>query len=700
MQATEPVRWHDDGDIRVIIAENPPVNALGFEVRHGLHAALLDAQATATVHGVVLATSGRNYFGGADIKEFGQPPRWPRIFDLIDQIEQMTKPVIAAIKGHALGGGLELAIGCHWRVATPDASLGFPEVKLGLIPGAGGTQRTPRLVGIAASIELITSGAAIPASRALDIGLIDAIAPNDLVSFATDFVRSRGADGQGLRRVRDLPVPQGPTETGLASLADARARVEQHARGEVAPGMALDAIAAGLDGDFEAGLAKEKAIFQTLMEGAQSKALRHVFLAERAAAQLPDLAPGLVAGTVGRVAIIGAGTMGRGIAIAFLTAGFAVRLIEPVRAVLDAAEGAIRSTLHQAVAKGRMPAAAADVALAGFAAIEGDAAQVGDVDLVIEAALEDLALKTAIFAALDRHAPPRAILATNTSTLNVDAIAASTADPGRVLGLHFFSPANIMKLLEVVRAAATADQTLVTALAVAKRLRKVPVVVGVCDGFVGNRMLAKRHVEAERLLIEGALPDEVDAAWVAFGFPMGPFAMTDLAGVDTNWRVRQSRGAALAIHDAVYALGRYGQKTGSGFFRYPAGQRKPEPDPEIRSLIEQASRDAGIERRAIGAPEILERLLYPMINEGARLLEEGIARRAGDIDVVWVNGYAWPAWRGGPMFYADGIGLRPIRDRLAAMHAASGNPDNIPSALLAELAGRDGTFFAQSGART
>jgi 3-hydroxyacyl-CoA dehydrogenase len=681
-----------DGDIAVIAADNPPVNALRQEVRAGLAEAFRAAEADSGVRAIVLACRGRTFFAGADITEFGKPPVPPSLHEVIALVEGLSKPVVAAIHGTALGGGLELALGCHYRVAVPSAKLGLPEVKLGILPGAGGTQRLPRAVGPVKALRMIVSGEPIGAEEAHREGLVDAVSQGELVADAVAFAR-RIADARPLPRLRDRNDKlQGADRAAFDAAA---AELTKRARGLKAPHACVEAVRLTLDTPVEQGLARERELFRELVAGDQSKAQRHVFFAEREAAKVPDMPKGTKERAVAKAAVIGAGTMGGGIAMSLANAGIPVTLIETADEALRRGLATIEKNYRATAARGGLTTEEVERRLGlirGAIGLEAAA----DADLVIEAVFENMDLKKEIFGTLDRVAKPGAVLATNTSTLDVDEIAQATGRPGDVLGMHFFSPANVMRLLEVVRGKATSFDALQTAVAVGRRMGKVPAVVGVCDGFVGNRMLHRRTAEAERLLLEGALPHEVDAAIVEFGLPMGPYAMADLAGIDVGWRIRQHRGAKAPVSDALYEAGRYGQKTGAGYYRYEAGSRTPIPDPEVERLVTETSARLGIERRPIEKQEIVERMIYPMINEGARILEEGIALRPGDIDVVWVYGYGWPVWRGGPMHYADQVGLAQIRDRLAVYAARSGDPGLEPAPLLARLAAA-GQGFASLG---
>jgi 3-hydroxyacyl-CoA dehydrogenase len=676
----------EDG-VAVIRIANPPVNALSAAVRAGVVEALAAAVADPAARAVVLAAEGRTFIAGADISEFGKPPVPPTLPEVIAALDSCPKPLVAAIGGAALGGGLEVALACHARVASPAAKLGLPEVKLGLVPGAGGTQRLPRLIGAAVALPLILDGTAVPAGEARRLGLVDEVAEDDLLAAARRHALALAEAGGALPRVRDRVEGLGPRDTFEAAAARAAKRASENP----AVGACIDCIRAGFDKPFDEALAFERESFLRLVQDERSKALRHVFFAERAAAQIPGQPRDTRPRAVGRAAVVGAGTMGGGIAMVFANAGIPVTVIETTQEALDRGLRRVSDTYDISVQRGSL---APEERGRRLARIEGriglDAA--AEADVVVEAAFEELGLKREIFGNLDRIAKPGALLASNTSYLDIDAMAQSTARPGDVLGMHFFSPANVMKLLEVVRGAATSPEALATAVELGRRLGKLPVVVGACHGFVGNRMLARRTAQAERLLLEGATPEEVDAALVAFGFRMGQFAMIDLAGLDIGWRVRKATGKVAPVADALCEAGRLGQKTGRGYYSYPDGARQGVPDPEVQALIERIAAGQGIARRGIGREEITERLILPMIDEGARILEEGIAARPGDIDMVWLHGYGWPAWRGGPMYHGGLLGPATVARKLEEHAARSGDGSLRPSAALSRLA-RDGRDF-------
>jgi 3-hydroxyacyl-CoA dehydrogenase len=601
----------------------------------------------------------------------------------------MPKPVIAALHGTALGGGFELALACHFRVAVAAARVGLPEVKLGLLPGAGGTQRLPRLIGPEKALKMIVTGDPIEASEALADGIVDEIVEGDLTTGTIAFARHVAAENRPLRLVRDRE-----DKLSAEGFADAAEALTRRLRGREAPAACVEAVRNAIVLPFEEGLKREGELFRKLVAGDQSKAQRHVFFAEREAARVPGIPEGAKPRPIASGAVIGAGTMGGGIAMCFANAGIPVSIVETGRDLLQKGLDRVAANYRATASRGGLGAEEMEHRIALIKGVtELDA--VGAADFVIEAVFEEMELKKRVFADLDRVAKANAVLATNTSTLDVDAIARATSRPRDVLGTHFFSPANVMRLLEIVRGAATSPDALVTAVTLGRRLGKVPVTVGVCYGFVGNRMLARRSVEAERLLLEGALPQEVDAAVTGFGFPMGPFAMADMAGLDVGWRIRKGRGERNEIEDALCEAGHFGQKTGKGYFRYDAGSRTPLPDPEVERTILNASSRAGIVRRAITQDEIVERMIFPMVNEGARILEEGIATRPGDIDVIWVYGYGWPVWRGGPMYYADQLGLAHLRDRLTLYAERSGDETLRPATRISRLAA-EGRGFASS----
>lgn len=679
----------------VITIESPPVNALSEAVRRGIFENVRAAHADSAVKAIVIICAGRTFIAGADITEFGKPPRPPALNDVIAEIESCSKPVIAAIHGTALGGGLELALGCHFRVAVKEAKLGLPEVKLGLLPGAGGTQRLPRAVGPELAVKMIVTGEPIGAPEALKYGLLDEIVEGPAAG-AIAFAKTVIAENRPLHVLKNDDSKLSAARADRSIFTDAAAAANKKSRGMNAPLACAEAVSWTLDTPFDEALRKERELFLKLVADDQSKAQRHAFFAEREAAKIQGVPEGVEPRPVERVAIVGAGTMGGGIAMSFVNADIPVTLIETGEEQLKRGMGIMQKNWEATAARGGIPA---DEPAKRMALITGKVGleNVKDADLVIEAVFETMAIKKDVFTAIDAHAKPGAVLASNTSYLDINDIAAVTKRPQDVLGMHFFSPANIMKLCEIVRAEKTAPDALVTATTLAKRIRKSPVVVGVCHGFVGNRMLAVRGFQGEALLKSGALPEQVDGVLTRFGLPMGPFAMGDLAGLDIGWRSRQDRGVRWDIADTICESGRLGQKTLKGYYKYEAGSRAPIPDPEVEKLIADTCNRLGFTRRAISDQEILERMLYPMINEGARILEENIAARPSDIDVIWLYGYGWPIYRGGPMFYADLVGLKTIVERLEFYAQSLDEPTLKPAPLLRRLA-NEGNSFASLNA--
>ena len=688
---SEVVKVERRDAVAIVTVNSPPVNALSAAVRKGIADGVKSAEADASVKAIVIACAGRTFIAGADITEFGKPPQSPSLHEVIEVIENSSKPVVAAIHGTALGGGLELALGAHFRVATKDAKLGLPEVKLGLLPGAGGTQRLPRAVGPELAVKMIVGGDPIGAADALKNGLIDEVVDGEPAVGGEAFARKVLAEKRPLRKLRDDDSKLAAAKADKSIFTNAAAAANKRNRGLEAPLAAAEAVSHSLDQPFDQALKSERDLFLKLMNGEQSKAQRYAFFSEREAAKVSGVPDGTKPRDVKQVAIIGAGTMGGGIAMSFANAGIPVTLIETGDEQLKRGLGVMQKNYEATAARGGIPADAPAKRMGLIKGVVG-IENVKDADLIIEAVFETMAIKKEVFGKLDQFAKPGAVLATNTSYLDINAIAAMTKRPQDVLGMHFFSPANVMKLCEIVRGEKTAPDALMTAVAVAKRIAKVPVVVGVCDGFVGNRMLAARGKQAEKFLFEGALPQQVDAVLTKFGMPMGPFAMGDLAGLDIGWRSRQDRGIKSEIADAICEAGRFGQKTGKGYYKYEAGSRAPLPDPEIEKLIEETTAKLGIKRRQIDDQEILERLMYPMINEGARILEEKIAARPSDIDVVWLYGYGWPIYRGGPMFYADSVGLKTIAERLSFYAKQTNDPSLEPTPLLKRLADEGKTF--------
>jgi 3-hydroxyacyl-CoA dehydrogenase len=693
------VRYERRGSVGVITVDNPPVNALSRAVRQGLIDGLTQGLADAEAKALIVIGAGRTFIAGADIKEFGKPLEPPDLNHVIAGLESSAKPTIAAIHGTALGGGLEVALGCHYRVAVASAQVGLPEVKLGLLPGAGGTQRLPRLIGAKAALDMITTGDFVRAGRARELGILDEIVEGDLLEGALRFaagVAARGTEGRIIRQ-RDETLAE--ARGNAAFFAEYRAAVKKRARGQVSPLRSVDAVEAAANLPFDQGLRREREIFQELVASTQSRALIHAFFAEREAMNIPDVPADTPTRAVKSAAVIGAGTMGGGIAMNFANAGIPVAIVETSQEALERGLGIVRANYAATVAKGRLDQAAMDKRMGLIKGTLNLAAAVKDADIVVEAVFEEMTIKKDVFAKLDRLAKPGAVLATNTSSLDVNAIAAQTARAQDVIGTHFFSPANVMRLIEIVRGAETGKDVIATTMKLARTLAKVPVLVGVCDGFVGNRMLFQYAREAEFLLEEGALPWQIDKALQEWGLAMGPFAMSDMAGNDVSWRIRKQQAATRPndrryshLADRVCEQGRYGQKTNAGWYRYEKGSRTPLPDPEIETLILAESKRLGIERKPISDEEIVKRTLYALVNEGAKLLEEGIALRPSDIDVIYLTGYGFPAWRGGPMFYADTIGLDKVSADVRRFHETQGFFWR-PAPLLEKLA-REGKRFA------
>ncbi|PZN95664.1 MAG: 3-hydroxyacyl-CoA dehydrogenase [Alphaproteobacteria bacterium] len=639
-----------DGDIAVVTVNSPPVNALSADVRDGLAGAFAAIAGDAAVKGVVLVCAGRTFIAGADISEFGKPPRGASLHAVQDAMEGAPVPVIAAIHGTALGGGLEVALCAHYRVSDAKAKFGLPEVKLGLLPGAGGTQRLPRIVGAKKAVEMTTSGAQMNARDALAAGLVDEIVDGDLTAGAVAFARKVVAEGRPLKKVRDDNSKLGGDAASLAPLfAEFRKTNALAFKGFEAPEANIKCIEAAVALPFEEGMRVERAEFMKLMGGLQSAAQRHVFFAERQAAKIDGLDPKAELLPVTGVGIIGAGTMGGGIAMNFLSVGIPVTIVETKQEALDRGVAVIRRNYENSAKKGRFSMEEVEARMARLTPTL-QLEDLKDADLIIEAVFENMDIKKQIFGRLDAIAKPGAILASNTSYLNVDEIAASTERPESVVGMHFFSPANVMRLLEVVRGAKTASQVLATAMAVGKQIGKIGVVSGVCHGFIGNRMLGKRQEQANKLILEGARPSDVDRVLTDFGFPMGPFQMADLAGLDIGWSAETSKGET--VRDRLCEAGLRGQKNSHGFYDYDENRNRT-PSPVAEKIIDDYAAEKGINRRQIDDQEILERCLYPMVNEGAKILDEGMAQRASDIDIVWINGYGWPVYRGGPMFWAE-----------------------------------------------
>ncbi|AXQ28162.1 3-hydroxyacyl-CoA dehydrogenase [Solimonas sp. K1W22B-7] len=689
--------YRSDGDIAVISMNSPPVNGLGLPLREGIAAGLQQAAQDPAIKAIVLTGTPKAFSGGADIREFNSPLMLatPNLHDILVRLEAMEKPVVAAISGVCLGGGLELALGCHYRVALADAQIALPEVKLGLLPGGGGTQRLPRLVGVQTALEMVVGGDMVPADKLAGTALFDEMISGDLLAGALAFARKLAA-ARPLPRVRDREISQ---PDAAAFFAAARAQVARQAGRLPAPLKCLECIEAAATKSFDEGMEVERKGFEFLLNGPESRALRHAFFGERAAAKIPDIPDSTPLRPIDSAAVIGAGTMGGGIAMNFANVGIPVRILEMKQEALDRGLGVIRKNYENQVRKGKLTQEKLDQRMALIQPTL-DYADLAQADIVIEAVFEDMNVKQAVFEKLDAVMKPGAILASNTSTLDLDRIALFTRRPQDVVGLHFFSPANVMRLLEVVRGKQTAKDVMATVMQLGRRIRKLPVVAGVCDGFVGNRMINKYSAEAMVLLEEGALPQQVDGAVEQLGFAMGPFRMSDLAGNDVGWYIRKRHYAEhpdmrpSLIADRVCELGRYGQKTGKGWYAYQPGDRNAHPDPEVEQIILGVSQELGVQRRAIPDSEIVERLVYALVNEGARIVEEGIALRASDIDMMYLNGYGFPLHLGGPMLYADLQGLDQVaaRCREFAKNPLSAPGFWEPAALLAKLAAAGKTF--------
>ena len=649
---TDPIRTERHGDVLVIISNNPPVNALGSAVRSGLDAAIKQGVADDSVAAMVIRCDGRTFFAGADITEFGKPMTGPGLGEVVDAIEASSKPVVAAIHGTALGGGCEVTLGCHYRVAVPSAKIGTPEVKLGLLPGAGGTQRLPRIAGVKLALEMCALGNPISAKAAHGAGLVDRVVGEDsleadAVAFAKEVAATRP-----LPRAREKTVEADPAAVEAFKKENGRKM-----RGFDAPAANIACVEKAASGaSFEEGIAFERQEFMKLMGGTQSAAQRHLFFAERQAAKVDDIPADTQLRPIKKVGVIGAGTMGGGISMNFLAAGIPVTIVETAQEALDRGTGVIRRNYENSAKKGRYTAEKVEEMM-GRLSPTLDLESLADCDLIIEAIYENMDVKKELFGKLDKIAKPGAILASNTSYLNIDEMAAVTSRPGDVIGMHFFSPANVMKLLEVVRGAATSPDVLATVMALAKPIGKVAVVSGVCPGFIGNRMLSQRQGPANQMLMQGAKPEQIDKAIVDFGMPMGPFQMSDLAGVDIGWHRDPTR--IESIRDALAAKGRWGQKTSKGFYDYDE-KRNPTPSPEVAEIIEDFRAKSNMVKQEFSDEDVLAATLYPMVNEGAKILDEGMAQRASDIDVVWIYGYGWPVYRGGPMFWANTVGLDKV----------------------------------------
>ncbi len=697
---TRLVEYQRQGSVGVITLNNPPVNALSVNkgVVQDILDALKDGDHDPHVRAFVIIGAGRNFSGGADISEFGggYDPGKAKLPDVLAYMDTVTKPIVAAIHGPTMGGGLELALACHYRVALPGAQIALPEVKLGILPGAGGTQRLPRLIGAEKALDLMIAGDPISTEKAGELGMVDEVVSGDLRAAALTFTNRLAREGRSVvRRASQLPVAL--DRPAAEFFEQARSRVAKDWRGYPAPQAIVACVEAAVNQPFAKGIAFERQQFERLVKTSESRALRHLFFAERQVAKIPDVPEDTPAREIKSAALIGAGTMGGGIAMNFANAGIPVKVLEVNQEALDKGLNVVRKNYAATVSKGRLSQDVMDKRMGLFKGVTRYE-DIKDADIVIEAVFEDMAVKKQVFEKLDKAAKPGAVLATNTSTLDVNEIAAATSRPQDVLGLHFFSPANVMKLLEVVRAANTSKETLATAMKLSKTIKKVGVVAGVCDGFIGNRMLHGYFREAGFLLEEGALPQQVDKVIEDFGFAMGPFRVGDLAGLDVGWYIRKRQAATRRPHlryskvaDQICELGRFGQKTGAGWYRYEAGDRTPIPDPAVEALIVKASKEAGIKRREISGQEILERCIYALVNEGADILEEGIALRASDIDIVYIYGYGFPRYRGGPMLYADTVGLDKVLESVRRFHSVHGE-FWIPAPLLEKLAAEGKKF--------
>ncbi len=681
--------------IAVITLQNPPVNGLGNALRAGIADGLTQAAADPEVKAVVLIGSAKAFSGGADIREFGKPMTSPNLPEVNDMQDAMQKPLVAAIGGFALGGGLELALGCHYRIAAPKSLLGLPEVKLGILPGSGGTQRLPRLIPVHEAARMMMLGDPIPAEKAKEFGLVDEIVTGDLLEAGVAYAQKLVAEGKGLRRVRDMPPKlEGDQKALLDAVPEQAARA---AGGNPAPAEIAKCIQAAVTLPFDEGRKVERERFEYLVNTVESKALRHMFFAERQTSKIPDVPETTPTREIRKAAIVGSGTMGGGIAMSFANAGIPVVIADVSQEALDKGLKRIRDNYAGTVQRGRLKQEDMDKRVA---LIQGttDIGTARDADIVIEAVFERMEVKQEIFKKLDAVMKPGAILATNTSTLDVNKIAAVTKRPQDVIGTHFFSPANVMRLLEVVRGAKTGKDVLATTMKLGRRLKKLPIVSGVCDGFIGNRMLERYTQQAGFLLDEGASPQQVDAALQNWGMAMGPFTMSDMAGNDIGWDVRKRRYyekpdmAYSKFADQVCELGRYGQKTGKGFYLYEPGNRKAMPDPEIDALLGKYRKENGLQPREISDEEIVERCIYALSNEGARILEEGIALRASDVDMVYLAGYGFPAHRGGPMFYADTVGLDKVVAAIEKFQTGFHGNQWQPAPLLVKLA-KEGERF-------
>jgi 3-hydroxyacyl-CoA dehydrogenase len=701
MSAASPVRLERDGDIGVIVVDYPPVNALGPGVADGIIDALNRGNADPDIRAMVLIGAGRSFIAGADIRGFGtgrkRAPLGSRTYDVMDR---SAKPVVAAIHGYALGGGLENALGCHYRIAVPSAKVGLPEVQIGILPGGGGTQRLPRVVGPKVALEMITSGRHVPAPEALKLGILDEVLPDgaDLRSSAIAYAR-RIADVRPLPRVRDREdkLAEAKAEPGLFDAL--RKSIARRARNQKAPYHCIAAVEAACTLPFDEGLAREAELFAELENSDEARALRYAFFAEREVAKLPDMPANIQPRDFHDPAVIGAGTMGGGIAMSFADFGYDVKIMDATEEALNRGMERIRNNYATSVKRGSLAQDEMERRLARIHPVAGYD-DIKDCDIVVEAVFERMDVKKPVFAKLDEVMHPDALLFSNTSALDMDELAAETKRPENVAGTHFFSPANVMKLLEVVRPSKASPETLATAMAMGRRIGKISAMAGNTDGFVANRSRAPFNSEMVILLEEGCLPEQVDKVMVDFGYPMGPFAVGDLAGLDIGAESRKRRAAAnpnyrkLPIADRVAELGRYGQKTGAGWYRYEKGDRTPHPDPEVAAIIKQVAAELGVPQHAFTDQEILYRLLFSSVNEACRILEEGKAYRASDVDVMWLHGFGFPRYRGGLMYWADGIGVKNVYDQIERWHQQYGERW-APSRLLRHLA-ESGTPFREA----
>ena len=668
-------------NIAILTLNSPPVNALSANVREGLDIGIKAAIANNNVEAIVLICDGRTFIAGADISEFGKEPKGPSLFEVQEELENSPKPIIAAIHGTALGGGLEVALTCHYRIAVPSAKCGLPEVSLGLLPGAGGTQRLQRLVGVEQALKMVTSGTHLSADKCLKSGLIDKMASeNQLLEDSTSFAKEIIANNRPLKKVRDMDEKVIAARGNDQLFSDFRKSIARKTRGFLAPEYNIQCIEAAVNKSFDEGIKVERDLFLKLVTGNQSAAQRYFFFSQRQVAKIPDIPRETEKLKIDEVGIIGAGTMGGGIAMNFANANIPVTIVEQNQERLDKGIGIIRKNYENTASKGRISIEDVEKRMS---LINGDVSinSLSEKDLIIEAVFENMDLKKEIFSKLNTVAKNGAILATNTSGLDINEIASTTDRPENVIGLHFFSPANVMKLLEVVRGEKTSNEVIATSMAMAKSIGKIAALVGVCPGFVGNRILAQRQREANKLILEGALPWDIDDALFDFGFPMGPFAMSDLAGLDIGWNKETSRGET--IREKLCENDRFGQKSGKGFYIYDENRNKSS-DPEVEELIINFAQEKQIKRRSINKEEIIERCLYPMINEGFKILEEGMAIRASDIDIIWINGYGWPVYEGGPMFYGNLIGFEKILEWLKKMEEEYG-ADFTPSPYLEKV---------------